>query len=207
MSESARFWDRIARKYAAQPVADEAAYQRKLAMTRARLKPQMMMLEIGCGTGSTAIAHAPHVGHVRAVDISARMIEIARAKAEAAGRTNITFEVAPASQLDLATESADAVLALSLLHLVPDRDALIGEIRRALVPGGIFVSNTACIGDMSRLLRLVLPIGQAIGKVPFLRTFTADELQESITRAGFEIEERYQQKPSDALFLIARKPG
>jgi cyclopropane fatty-acyl-phospholipid synthase-like methyltransferase len=44
----------------------------------------MELLEFGCGTGGTAIIHAPHVKHIRAIDISPRMIEIAKSRAEAA---------------------------------------------------------------------------------------------------------------------------
>ena len=70
MSREARFWDRIAARYAKQPVADEAAYQKKLAKTREYFPPDMAVLEFGCGTGSTAMAHAPYVAHARATDLS-----------------------------------------------------------------------------------------------------------------------------------------
>ena len=65
-------------------MADQAAYERKLAITRECLNPDAQVLELGCGTGSTAIAHAPYVRHIRATDVSSRMIEIARSKAEVA---------------------------------------------------------------------------------------------------------------------------
>ena len=55
MPPSSKFWDRIAARYARKPVADEAAYRRKLAVTRDYLAPDMDVLEFGCGTGSTAI--------------------------------------------------------------------------------------------------------------------------------------------------------
>ena len=63
---SAKFWDRIAARYSKKPVADEAAYQKKLQITRKYLRPDSRVLEFGCGTGSTAIAHAAHVKHVLA---------------------------------------------------------------------------------------------------------------------------------------------
>ena len=78
MTTSTGFWDRIADRYSKQPIADQDAYQRKLDVTRTYFRPDMDVLELGCGTGGTAILHAPYVRHVRAVDISARMLEIAR---------------------------------------------------------------------------------------------------------------------------------
>lgn len=68
MAELSAFWDRLADKYAAQPIADEDAYRTKLARTQAHLTPEMDIFEFGCGTGGTAIAHAPHVRSVRAID-------------------------------------------------------------------------------------------------------------------------------------------
>ena len=83
MDQSAKFWDRIAKRYSKRPVADEAAYQKKLQVTREYILPDMEVLVLGCGTGSTAIAHAPYVKHILAIDISPKMIDIAQGKAEA----------------------------------------------------------------------------------------------------------------------------
>ncbi len=52
----------------------------------------MEVLEFGCGTGTTAITHAPYVKHIRAIDISSNMIEIAQRKADAKNIKNVTFE-------------------------------------------------------------------------------------------------------------------
>ena len=204
MSRSGKFWDRIAKRYARKPVGNEAAYQRKLAKTREYFRADMEVLEIGCGTGSTAIAHAPYVGHIRATDLSQMMIEIAKDKAAAAGVRNVTFEAHAAEDLDVANESVDAVLALSLLHLVEDKDAVIARIHDMLRPDGIFVSNTACLGDNMKWFRFVGPIGHWLGVFPVVRIFTRSELEESLARAGFDIEHAWQ--PDKAVvFIIARK--
>ena len=85
MADTSRFWDKLAEKYARQPVADEEAYRTKLRVTQSYLRPDMEVLEFGCGTGSTALVHAPFVRHILAIDFSTKMLEIARGKAEAAG--------------------------------------------------------------------------------------------------------------------------
>ena len=76
-----RFWDRLAERYAQQPIADEVAYQTKLKVTRGYLRPDMDLLDFGCGTGGTAIIHAPYVRHIKAIDFSEAMLAIARGKA------------------------------------------------------------------------------------------------------------------------------
>ena len=204
MAGSKKFWDRIAKRYAKKPVDDEAAYQRKLAKTREYFRPDMEVLEIGCGTGSTAFAHAPYVRHIRATDISDGMIEIAKGKASAAGVDNVTFEAIGIEDLDAEDESLDAVLALSLLHLLEDRDAAIARIHAMLKAGGIFVSNTVCLGDSMRWFRFIGPIGHWLGVFPLVRVFTRNELEASLAGAGFRIEHAWQ-PDKRVVFIIARK--
>jgi len=204
MTESARFWDRIAKRYAKSAVADDESYQRKLQVTRAYLRPDMEVLEIGCGTGSTAIAHAPFVRHIRATDISSRMIEIARAKAAEQGVGNVTFEQSGLGALTARDQSHDAVLALSLLHLIDDRDAAIARIHRLLRPGGVFVSSTACIASM-KLLKHLLPIGRTLGLLPMVRVFTRAQLVKSITGGGFVIDHEWQPGKGKAVFVVAKR--
>ncbi len=62
----AKFWDRAAPKYAASKIADTGGYERSLERMRALLNPDFTVLELGCGTGSTALRLAGGVqGDVR----------------------------------------------------------------------------------------------------------------------------------------------
>ena len=81
MTDTARFWDRAARKYAASPIKDMAAYEYTLERTRAYLAPTDHVLELGCGTGTTAVRLAEEVAQYRCTDVSPEMIRIARDKA------------------------------------------------------------------------------------------------------------------------------
>ena len=207
MGTSARFWDRIAKRYAKQAIADEASYQKKLKKTREYFRPDTEVLEIGCGSGSTAIAHAPFVKQVRATDISAAMIAIAKDKARAEGVANVSFDVCAIDDLSASESGYDVVLALSVLHLLDDREAAIDRIAGLLKPGGIFVSSTACLGDTQAWLRFVLPPGRLLGLLPMVRFFTRAELEASIVNAGFEIEHGWQPAAGKAVFIVARKTG
>ncbi|RMF38515.1 MAG: class I SAM-dependent methyltransferase [Alphaproteobacteria bacterium] len=207
MRPSAKFWDRIAARYARSPVADEAAYREKLRITQGYLRPGMEVLEFGCGTGSTALEHAPFVKHILATDISAQMLRIAEAKAREKSVGNVTFRQAVLEEIPRPAEGFDAILGLSILHLVAHRDAAIADAYRLLKPGGVFVSSTACLGDWLRIFRLIGPIGRALGLLPLVRVFTARELEDSMTRAGFVIERRWLPRRRAALFLVARRPG
>jgi len=207
MSQPSKFWDRIAERYAKKPVPDEAAYQKKLKVTREYFRPDMEVLEFGCGTGSTAIAHAPFVKHIRAIDISSKMIEIARGKAAAGNIGNVTFERAAIDDFSAPDQTFDAVLGLSILHLLEDKDAVIAKVYRMLKPGGIFVSNTACVADTMRFFKFIAPIGRFLGLIPFVEVFTTKELEDSLTGAGFVIDHQWQPAKGKAVFIVAKKPG
>lgn len=207
MDKSTRFWDRIAKRYSRQPIADEAAYQKKLEVTRHYFRPEMEVLEIGCGTGSTAIAHAPFVKHIHAIDVSSRMIDIAQGKAASGNVSNVTFEQSGIDEFDAADQSFDAVLMLSILHLLGNRDEVIARVYGMLKPGGVFVSSTACLGDTMSYIKLVLPIGRAVGLFPLVKVFTTEDLVSGITNAGFGIDYQWQPSKGKAVFVVATKPG
>jgi ubiquinone/menaquinone biosynthesis C-methylase UbiE len=207
MAQATQFWDKIAEKYAQQPIADEAAYQKKLAVTRDYFHPEMEVLEIGCGTGSTALLHAPYVKHIRAIDFSANMIAIAQGKAEAEPIDNVTFEQATLEDLDIPDQSLDAVLGLSILHLLRDQEAAINRVYQILKPGGIFVTSTACLGDTMSWFKLVAPIGRLLGFFPFVAVFTTQALETSLTQAGFELDYQWHPGKDKAVFIVAKKPA
>lgn len=206
MAELSAFWDRLADKYAAQPIADEDAYRTKLARTQAHLTPEMEIFEFGCGTGGTAIAHAPHVRSVRAIDFSTRMLDMARQRATEAGVGNVTFEQGDITSIAVEPGRYDMVLGLSILHLLKDRQAVIARVYEMLKPGGRFVSSTACLGDSMRWFGYIAPLGRALGLLPMLNVMTPDQLRADMIQAGFAIEQDWRPNPKSALFLIARKP-
>jgi 2-polyprenyl-3-methyl-5-hydroxy-6-metoxy-1,4-benzoquinol methylase len=205
MSDDARFWDKRAEKYAQRPIADQAAYEKKLEITRRFFQPDSEVLEIGCGTGSTALAHAPFVRHILATDISPAMIGIARRKAAAAGVENVTFETRAVAGHDFRESCYDVIMALNLLHLLEDPWAAIVAACQGLRPGGVFITSTACIGDMSWYFRLIAPVGRFLRLIPLIRIFTQAQLEQYHLDAGFEIEHAWLPRKNAAVFLIAKK--
>ncbi len=199
------FWDRIAERYARQPIADQAAYQRKLEVSREYFRPDMNVLEFGCGTGGTALLHAPYVNHIHATDISPQMIAIAETKRSEVKTQNVQFEVGAVETLSVADGSLDVVLGLSILHLLEDKEAAIAKVHRMLKPGGVFISSTACLGDTMKYFKLIAPIGHALGLIPMVKVFTSDHLKTALAAAGFEIEHAWQPGRGKALFVVARK--
>ncbi|MEL7462735.1 MAG: class I SAM-dependent methyltransferase [Pseudomonadota bacterium] len=202
----ASFWDKTAASYAKRPVSDEAAYQAKLAKIREVLSPTSEVLEFGCGTGSTALALAPHAGSILASDVSGKMLEIAEEKRRAAGAENVSFAKVAFSDQETAEEAYDVVLGMSILHLMPNWREMIAKAHGALKPGGRLITSTVCLSGAWRLLRPVVWLARQFGKAPALAFLSERELRAEMERRGFVIEHRAGQK-SPAVFLIARKLG
>lgn len=204
MSTAAGFWNWMAARYARQPIADEASYEKKLAMTRARFSPDVRVVEFGCGTGSTAVRHAPHVASYLGIDVAENMVAIAREKAEAAGARHLDFRVGTLEEAGLGEASFDAALGLNVLHLVPDLDATLASVARVVVPGGFFASSTICADDVGGPMRWFAKATRWLPFMPTVRSFSVRDLVARIERAGFAIEERFEQAPG-VVFLIARR--
>lgn len=207
MSNNRKFWNKAAEKYSKSPIADQESYEIKLDITRDYFTPESEVLEVGCGTGSTAILHAPYVKHIHGVDISDAMIEIARQKLKPGVHDNISFEVADLVTYPRTGKMYDVILALSIVHLIEDRAALLKMIYDRLKPGGTFVSSTVCLKLYSPLIRILLPIGRAFGQVPTVVSIDPAGLQKDMTDAGFKIVHQWQPGPKKAVFLICQKPG
>ena len=202
----AEFWDRIAPRYSKQSIADTESYERKLAATQAMMQPDMTVLELGCGTGSTALMHAPYVAQIVATDVSSAMIAIGREKATEAGIDNVDFQQASVEEFEAPDGHFDMVLALNLLHLVPDREAALARIYRWLKPGGVFISSTVCLSNKMWFLRPVIPVMQWLGKAPYVSFVSEAAMLDEVKSAGFEAQEHWSHGRANSLFLLARKP-
>jgi len=206
MKGDSRFWDRIAKKYAQQPVADTAAYERKLAKTQGYLTPESDVLEFGCGTGTTALIHAPFARHILGTDISAAMLKIAQDKAEAQNVRNVTFEKSDIHAFIAGDKQFDMVMMHSLLHLLQDREAVVSQAYDLLKPGGVFVSSTGCLSGKT-LMKPVIFLGRMIGRLPYVAFFSRDYLLDLLRSAGFEIEHEWLPEGGQSVFIVARKPS
>jgi ubiquinone/menaquinone biosynthesis C-methylase UbiE len=209
VASDARFWDRTSRKYAASAIADQAGYERTLERTRALLGSGDRVLELGCGTGTTALQLAGDVQDYLATDISAGMIAIANEKHAAAPIPALVFRTATAEALTPDAAPFNAVLGFNYLHLVRDLSGTLRCIHALLAAEGLFISKTPCVGDMNPLIRLaLLPAMRAIGKAPYAGVFRAADLSQHIHTAGFDIiaTESHATKGNDNRpYIVARK--
>jgi 2-polyprenyl-3-methyl-5-hydroxy-6-metoxy-1,4-benzoquinol methylase len=205
IAKLAKFWDKQAESYAKSPIRNEELYNKKLKTTQGYFTPEMEILEFGCGTGTTAIHHAPHVNHILATDVSANMLEIARGKAEAAGLSNLSFKRATLDDLDEAEKRFDLIMGMNIIHLLPSKSEATAKVYSLLKPGGLFISSTPCLADsLWCLLWPVLKVARWFGLAPLVRMFGTKSLEKTVLEAGFVIE---RSEKLNGSFIVASKPA
>lgn len=144
------------------------------------------VLDVGCGDGELAVTLAKRGAIVTGIDISAAMIDAAKAQA---GKhdADIAFHVASAEELPFPTGQFDVVTAITILCFVDEPDPIFREVARVLRPGGRFV-----IGELGKwstwaaARRIRAWMGSQLWRMAQFRT--ARELQSSAEEAGLVVE-------------------
>lgn len=164
------------------------------------------MLELGCGTGTTALRMAQGVRRYTGCDYAAEMIAIAREKSATAGPARLAFCRAACGDGTLPHGPFDVVLSFNLLHLLHDREASLQEVRDRLPDQGVFISITPCLGGVFRVFKPLMILLGWMGKAPDIQFFSSKQLAQEILSAGFEIIETgdYPNRPPSRL-IVARK--
>lgn len=105
----------------------------------ASLRQGEVVLDLGCGAGIDCFLAANAVGEtgkVIGVDMTAEMIEKARANAEESDRHNIEFRLGEIENLPVADDFVDVVVSNCVINLSPDKKRVFEEAYRVLRPGG-----------------------------------------------------------------------
>jgi ubiquinone/menaquinone biosynthesis C-methylase UbiE len=127
--EPLSFWERIGRR----------------AVARLDLLAGARVLDVGCGTGASALPAAQAVGpdgFVLGVDLSARLLDRARGKAMTCGLTNVEFQLVDMTELGYPDGHFDAVVSVFSIFFVPNMEGLVRELWRMVRPGGKLVVTT-----------------------------------------------------------------
>ena len=134
---SAEYFERVAGEWDSLRTGYFGEAVRDTAIARAYLRPEMVVVDVGSGTGFMAAGIAPLVAKVYAVDGSAGMLEVSRKNL--GGFSNVEQRLADGATLPFDDASLDAVFANMYLHHCPDPNAAVAEMVRVLKPGGRLV--------------------------------------------------------------------
>lgn len=182
-----KFWNFLAKNY------DDEVGQKTAKITKSYLTKSDIVLDYGCARGAYTAALADEVKEIHGIDISPKMIELAKLKSpEIDFRTATIFDVAG---------KYDVILAFNLLHLLEDTEKVVQKIDESLNPGGRFISVTACMKE-SLILRIAAVFIGMVGLL-HLRKFKISELKKMISNR-FEIVETKTLGPHHIL-IVGRK--
>lgn len=141
--KAADIYDAAADLFDAPPLAFWERHGRR-AVKLANLRNGEKVLDVGCGTGASAVPAAEEVGSkgsVLGVDVAANMLHVAADKAAASGLRNIEFRVADMRRLGEPDESFDAIISVFSIFFVPDMEKQVAELWRMLRPGGRLIAT------------------------------------------------------------------
>ena len=196
MTEAREFWNKSADNYDKTEERFDVIHRRSRELAKGHLNETDLVLDYGCGTGTTACELAGQVREIRGIDISDKMIELAEMKAAAGDVPNVTFSQGDIFDKDLAPGSFDAIM---------------NRVHELLKPDGLLLSVTPCLGGkMSigvRLQILLVGVLGRIGVIPVpirrLRSADLDSLIASVPLSVVRAEEIFASASS--YFVAAKK--
>jgi len=190
MDKSEKFWDRAAKDFTDHEQQTQLSENKDFITTLKYLNENDTVLDYGCATGIISNAIADKVKEIHAIDISSRMIEIAKRKADERYITNIKYAQATIYDERYQKEAFSAILAFRILHMLENPHLIVRRINELLKPGGVFISVTACMGNKMAFLSILVFLASKMRILPqHINMFKLPELQGIISSEGFHIVE------------------
>lgn len=176
------FWDRWAKRYDLMMSGDGRTYGQIVDLMKGRLNREMAVLELACGTGLLSVKLAGSVKLWEATDFSEEMIRQAKAKAHS---SRLHFSVQDATDIPYAAETFDAVVISNALHIMPEPEKALAQIRRVLKPGGILIAPTfTAAGTLSGRMRIRI---MELSGFQVFHKWTPKEYLDFLKENGFEV--------------------
>jgi ubiquinone biosynthesis O-methyltransferase len=211
MNKSKEFWDRASKNYDKTEERFEYIHSKSRENTKKYLNGSNIVLDYGCGTGTTSCEIANRVKEIHAIDISSKMIEIAKRKAVASKVENINFVQTDIFDKRYKKESFDVILAFNMLHTVIDPQVVMRRIYELLKPEGLFISVTPCLREkMAFLVNIQIQLVRIlckIGVIPIpIRRLKSSELDDLLVNGDFQtIDTEKLYKGASSYFVVAKK--
>ena len=159
MQKHKNFWDKNAGRYDRFMRKDGAAYDEMYELIRPVVRHKTV-LELATGTGLIAKHIVNAAAHIEATDASAEMIAEAKRDNRSA---KLHFSVQDMFRLPYAEESFDVVIVSNALHIVPQPEKALAEIRRVLKDDGVLIAPTFTHGNGTLRGVLIAPTSTHAG--------------------------------------------
>ena len=182
MKEKKNFWDRNARIYNRFMRKDRAAYETMYALIRPVVKAKTV-LELAAGTGMIAKNIVNAAAHIEATDASAEMITEAKRDNRSA---KLHFSVQDMFRLPYANQSFNVVIVSNALHIVPQPEKALQEIKRVLKDNGVLIAPTFTHAGNS-FSGMVRAFFMRMAGFPLHSKWTSEEYLRFLRQNGWEV--------------------
>ncbi len=201
-----KFWDLISSRYAASPISDLVAHETKIEKIKTYLSPTDILLDIGCATGTQCDDLAGNVKQVTGIDISGKLLAIAEQRKAERNLDNVEFIKTSVFDDCLQEGHFNIVMAFYVLHFFEDIDAVFKRVHSLLKPGGLFISETACLGDKNKIGGGLIRFAGNVGFLPRINLLTTRQIEQALDEAGFSVVDKTMfSDTNDEYTLIAKK--
>ena len=211
MNKSKEFWDKASKNYDKTEERFEYIHSKSRENTKKYLKSSDIVLDYGCGTGTASCEFANQVKEIHALDISAKMIEMAKEKAVVGKIENVNFVQTDIFDSRYKKDSFDVILAFNMLHTIPNPQNALQRIFELLKPEGLFISVTPCLGGkLSFLVSIQILLVQLLCKIGIIpvpiRRLKSGELDDLLAKGNFQaIDTEKIYKGASSYFMVAKK--
>ena len=182
MRDHENFWDRNAARYDRFMRKDRAAYEKMYALIRPVVKAKTV-LELAAGTGLIAKHIVNAAAHIEATDASAEMIAEAKRDNHS---TKLHFSVQDMFRLPYAEESFDVVIVSNALHIVPQPEKALAEIRRVLKDDGVLIAPTFTHAENS-IFGMIRAFFMRLAGFPLRSKWTSAEYLRFLRQNGWTV--------------------
>jgi ubiquinone/menaquinone biosynthesis C-methylase UbiE len=183
-------WEKIAANYDKSSKFEEA-YRLSIEKSKKVLKSDYKVLEIACGTGIISLGIADKVNSVVGVDISPKMIAIAKEKATKQSINNVHFHTGDGYSLQYENSIFDAILLFNVLHVVKEPNTVLTEAYRLLKTDGYLITATDCYSEpvpfLKKLDVLVPKIMKQFGIINYLSYFRKKDIISLLRQNKYQI--------------------
>jgi 2-polyprenyl-3-methyl-5-hydroxy-6-metoxy-1,4-benzoquinol methylase len=189
----------VCEKY--KPVYDETA-----SLARKYLEPGDKALDFACGTGLLTLELSGSVKQILAIDISDNMIALAKKKATEKQIENVEFRNIDIFDPSLQIGSFDVIMAFNIFQFIKDENVLLERLSQLLSGKGVFIQATDCHSEYRSVMLLIMKILSRLKFLPYVRSWTICELENSLVKNHFDILETklLYEKPVN-YFIAAKK--
>lgn len=201
------FWQRFAFLYTPFMRINGKGYREICRMLAHDVKKEHQVLEIACGTGQLSLPMAEKAKSWLATDFSPNMLAKAQ-KRNQPPRPGLSFQMADATKLPYEDEQFDVVVIANALHIMPDPEKALSEIRRVLKKGGHLIAPTFIYRDQAHKTAFSIRLMEKFGFVTFHK-WTEAEYVSFVRKHGFPdaLFRCISSKPMQECVITAQKEG